>query len=93
MTDQPFLTRADVAKFGGVEPATVSRYLTRSRPADAEKGREAGPYADDPFPAPDGYNGRWPWWRLGRDQEFVDWFRRHKDRTGVGGRPRKDAAN
>lgn len=83
MPDEPFLTREAVGKLGGVGKETVSRYLTRSNPG--------GPYADDPFPAPDGKYGKAPWWRFGREDEIRAWFERRKDRSGVGGRPRKDA--
>lgn len=83
MTEQPFLTRDDVAKLGGVDAATVSRYLNRSRPG--------GRYAADPFPEPDGRPGRRPWWALDREDEIKAWFARLADRSGVGGRPRKDA--
>lgn len=94
MSERPFLTRADVAALAGrpMQPETVSRYLTRSRPADPATERAAGPLAHDPFPAPDGYNGRWPWWGLDREREIREWFARHPARfkgDGVGGRPRR----
>ncbi|WP_173056973.1 hypothetical protein [Phytohabitans houttuyneae] len=85
MAEQPFLTLADVAEIGEVEKRTVSRYLTRSRPGQ--------PYADDPFPAPDGLNGKSPWWSKRRRKVIEGWFERHRDRAGVGGRPRKDAGS
>lgn len=88
---RPFLNASDVAKLGGVTAETVSRYLQRSKPADPESGRVAGPYVNDPFPRPDDYNGRWPWWSLEREQEIRAWFERRSDRTGVGGRPPKAA--
>lgn len=83
MADRPFLLTKDVAGFGGVSSETISKYRQRSKPD--------GPYAKDPFPEPDGHTGKWPWWALGREQEIRDWFSRHQDRAGVGGRPRKDA--
>ena len=82
-TDRLFLTNVDVAELGGVDPKSVSRARQRSKPGQR--------YADDPFPEPDGRHGQWPWWKLDREQEIRDWFARHQDRTGVGGRPRKSA--
>lgn len=83
MAEQPFLTLADVAEIGGVSVQTVSRYRTRSRPG--------GPYEADPFPEQSGKNGKSPWWARRRRREIEAWFERHRDRSGVGGRPRKDA--
>lgn len=84
MAERPFLTIADVGALGGVTAQTVSKYLQRSKPDR--------PYAADPFPAPDDRNGKWPWWALEREVEIREWFARQQDRSGVGGRPRKDAA-
>jgi hypothetical protein len=66
-----------------LRPKTVSQYLVESK--------AGGRYERHPFPAPDGYIGKSPWWALGREQEFVTW---HQGRSGQGiggGRPRKDA--
>lgn len=88
MPEIPFLNRAAVAELGGVRPETVSRYLERSRPD--------GRHADDPFPAPDGREGKAPWWRLDRAGEIKAWFGRHPrvaPGVGYGGRPRKPASS
>ncbi len=73
--------RQAVAALIGVQPKTISQYLTESRPG--------GRYASHPFPKPDGYIGKGPWWRLGREREIRKWA---ADRPGPGvggGRPKK----
>lgn len=99
MPDQPFLRRDDVAAIGSVKPKTISQHLFESQErirVRAEGTWRRGKYADDPFPAPDGYLGTAPWWALDREEEIRAWFRRHPGRTkgdGVGGRPRKARPN
>jgi len=60
---------------------TVSQYLVESR--------EGGKYEKHPFPTPDGYIGRGPWWRREREQEIRDWAAARPGRGKGGGRPRK----
>lgn len=102
MPDRPFLNRDDVAAIGAevqgapLQPKTISQHMYESRP---EVGRDAprpGKFADDPFPAPDGYLGKAPWWDKGREQEIRGWFERHPRRVkgdGIGGRPRAARPN
>jgi hypothetical protein len=90
MPDEPFLNRDAVARIGGVKPGTVSRHLERSRPGQ----RHA--LAGDPFPVPDGREGKAPWWRLEREPEIRAWFERHQPVSpgrGWGGRPRKASSS
>lgn len=79
--DMPFLDRDAVARHFGVKKLTVKQYETESRPG--------GRYEGDPFPVRDGTVNRGPWWRADRLPEFEAWFARHRDRSGVGGRPPK----
>lgn len=81
MADMPFLDRAGVAKRFGVKPGTIKQYELDSKPG--------GRFESDPFPVRDGTVNRGPWWGLGRLPEFEAWFARVRDRTGKGGRPRK----
>jgi hypothetical protein len=81
--DMPFLDRARVAELGGVKPSTVKQYQVDSKPG--------GRFEKTPFPEPDGRVNRGPWWRVEREQEIRDWFAKIQDRSGVGGRPRKQA--
>jgi hypothetical protein len=99
MPDRPFLNRDDVAAIGGVQPKTVSQHLYESRPEVSRvKGapKVPGKFADDPFPAPNGYLGKAPWWDKSREPEIRAWFERHPRRAvgdGIGGRPRKSRSN
>lgn len=61
---------------GPLGPRTVSTYLDRSKP-----GRL---YSDNPFPEPDGYRGRHPYWKPHRAPEFEEWALRRTG-PGVGG--------
>lgn len=99
MPDRPFFTRDDVAAVGAdvqgaqVQPRTISQHLYESR-AEVGRGgnRRRGKFADDPFPPPDGYLGKAPWWDRSREPEIRAWFGRHPRRSkgdGIGGRPRK----
>lgn len=60
-------TIENVAAYLGVHPRTVSAYLWHSRPG--------GRYAHHPFPSPNGYAGRSPWWAAARRTEFDEWNR------------------
>lgn len=85
----PVLDRTAVAEILGVQPKSVSQYLVESRPADPEVGRRAGRYATHPFPAPDGYIGKGPYWRLERAAEIRTWAASRPGQGVGGGRPRK----
>jgi hypothetical protein len=82
--EPPVLDREAVAAVLSVKAKTVSQYLVESRPP--------GKYASHPFPKPDGYIGRGPWWRREREQEFRDWASSRPGRGRGGGRPRKKTA-
>lgn len=77
----PVLDRTAVAAILGVRPKTISQYLSES------KGD--GRYVDRPFPAPDGYIGRGPWWYRRREREIQRWAASRPGRGVGGGRPRK----
>lgn len=66
---------------GPMRPKTISQYLTESRPG--------GRYEKHPFPKPNGYIGKSPWWAKGREPEFVAWQNGRVGRGVGGGRPRK----
>ncbi|MEU2169596.1 hypothetical protein ACH47V_26450 [Micromonospora chersina] len=83
-TEQPFLNREAVAVLLGVEPKTISQYLTESRPG--------GRYAQHPFPAPGGRLGRAPWWHPGRADEIRDWDAEWPGQGVGGGCPRSTPA-
>ncbi len=88
------MNRDDVAKMLGVQGKTVSTYLYESgeeigRP-DAAGRRRRGRYAGHPFPAPDGYNGMWPWWDLARAVEIREWAATRVGKGVGGGRPRSE---
>lgn len=70
-----------VAAILGVRPKTVSQYLTES------KGE--GRYAGHPFPSPNGYIGKSPWWMRRRVAEIRKWAQRRPGQGAGGGRPRK----
>lgn len=78
--EKPMLDRAAVAAILGVKAKSISQYLTES------KGE--GRYAKHPFPAPDGYVGRGPWWYRDREQEIRDWAAKRPGQGIGGGRPR-----
>lgn len=60
---------------------TVSAYLT---------GSKNGRYADHPFPTPDGYVGRAPYWLAARVPEIEAWAKTRAGQGVGGGRPRKN---
>lgn len=62
-------------------PKTISQYLVESKPG--------GRYERHPFPRPNGYIGKSPWWALDRAGEFVVWQKGRAGRGAGGGRPRK----
>lgn len=80
--ERPVLDRTDVAAILGVKPKSVSQYLVESRPP--------GRYAKHPFPPPDGYIGRGPWWRRDRAEEIREWAAQRPGKGVGGGRPRRD---
>ncbi len=75
------LDRTAVAALIGVQPKTISQYLTESR--------EGGRYAKHPFPAPDGHIGKGPWWRREREQDIKTWAAARPGPGVGGGRPKK----
>ncbi len=81
--ESPVLNRQAVAELLGVQPKTISQYLTES------KGE--GRYAGQPFPAPDGYIGKGPWWRREREGEIKAWATARPGQGAGGGRPRKSS--
>lgn len=83
MTEQemPVLDRAAVAALLGVKPKTISQYLVESH--------GDGRYVAHPFPAPDGYIGRGPWWRREREAEIHAWAAARPGQGVGGGRPRR----
>lgn len=103
--NRPFLTRDDVAAIGAdvqgapLQAKTVSQHLYESQPLVGRvKGapKVPGKFVDDPFPKPDDYLGKAPWWDKGRESEIRAWFERHPRRVkgdGIGGRPRKAQPN
>lgn len=86
------LTLTKVANLLGpdIKPKTVSTYLTESREwVGRGERRRKGRYADHPFPAPDDYHGKAPWWDPDRADEILIW-RDSRPGQGVGGgRPRQ----
>jgi hypothetical protein len=78
--ERPVLDRTAVAEILGVKPKTISQYLVESR--------DAGRYADHPFPAPDGYIGRGPYWLRKRELEIRRWAESRPGQGAGGGRPR-----
>lgn len=78
------LDRTAVAAILGVKPKSVSQYLTES------KGE--GRYTKHPFPKPDGYIGRGPWWHREREQEIREWDTKRPGQGAGGGRPRGPVA-
>lgn len=76
----PVLDRAAVAALIGVRPKTISQYLVESKPP--------GRYQDHPFPTPDGYIGRGPYWLRRREQDIRKWAAERPGQGAGGGRPR-----
>jgi hypothetical protein len=89
---RPVLGIADVADFLGVTPATISQYLSESRPLVGSINRK-GRYADHPFPEPNGRIGNSPWWSNDRAEEIQAWAASRPGQGAGGGRPRKSAPN
>ena len=80
--EQPnILDRTEVGKLigAGVTAETVKIYQKESKPG--------GRYANHPFPAPDGYFGRTPFWFASSAEKIRAWDA-GRARPGVGGRPR-----
>lgn len=63
MTDP--LRIADIARLRGCAPATISAWRAQSAPGKR--------LADNPFPAPDGQDGRSPLWNADRADELAAW--------------------
>lgn len=61
MGDVEILDRKDVAALLGVLPKTVNEYRLRYRTTS------------NPFPEPDGYVGRSPYWKAARADEIRQW--------------------
>ncbi len=86
------MNREDVAELLGptIKARTVSTYLYESRPlVGAGDNQRRGRYADHPFPEPDGYHGKAPWWRIERKAEIVEWKESRPGQGVGGGRPRQ----
>lgn len=75
----PVLDRTAVAELLGVQPKTISQYLAES------KGN--GRYAAHPFPPPDGYIGRGPYWLRKREADIKTWNEGRPGQGVGGGRP------
>ncbi|NBE82988.1 hypothetical protein [Micromonospora rubida] len=104
MSDKPFYTVADLAVIGArvqdveeMKGRTISQHLWESQPTVTVTGvTRPGKYAEDPFPTPDDYVGKVPWWAKTREPEIVAWFERHPRRRkgdGIGGRKPKGRAS
>jgi hypothetical protein len=95
--ERPFMNREDVARLLGpdIKGKTVSTYLYESQPEigkpDATGKRRRGRYADHPFPRPNGYNGKIPWWGLDRADEIREWAATRPGQGAGGGRPPRNA--
>lgn len=63
MTEQ--LRIADIARLRGCTPAQIGTWRSQSAPGKR--------LADNPFPAPDGQDGRSPLWSAGRADELTAW--------------------
>jgi hypothetical protein len=93
--ERPFMNREDVAELLGptIKGKTVSTYLYESQAEigkpDAAGKRRRGRYADHPFPRPNGYNGKIPWWGLERAKEILTWRDTRPGQGAGGGRPRQ----
>lgn len=82
MTEEPnIMTREQVGELigGGVSGETVKAYQKQSRPG--------GRYERNPFPAPDGYFNRAPYWLASSADKIRAWDAA-RERPGIGGRPR-----
>ena len=67
-----------------IQGRTVSTSLYESRAhVGAGDNKRPGRYAKHPFPEPDGYQGKAPWWRLDRADEIKAWA---ASRPGQGAR-------
>jgi hypothetical protein len=94
---RPFMNRDDVARLlpptskgEPVKGKTVSTYLYESRPLVGRGVRERpGRYAGHPFPEPDGYHGKAPWWCWERQDEVREWAASRPGQGVGGGRPRQ----
>jgi hypothetical protein len=75
----PVLKREEVAALLGIKPKSVSQYLVESK--------EGGKYEKNPFPAPDDYFGRSPWWAEDRADEILKWAAKRPGQ-GAGGGPK-----
>lgn len=85
MTRKPILDLEDVAVLLGVDRATISQYMSDSRPGKR--------YSAHPFPEPNDRIGKQPWWLTGRKREILQWAKQRPGQGAGGGRPRKgDAA-
>jgi hypothetical protein len=83
------MNRDDVAELLGVQGKTISTYLYESRPEIGRGPRKRpGRYARHPFPVPDAYHGKAPWWGLGRRAEILAWNSERPGQGVGGGRPR-----
>ena len=85
------MNRDDVAQLlgSGIKGKTVSTYLYESRATVGKGSKERrGRYAGHPFPAPDGYQGKAPWWRKERRAEILTWAAERPGQGVGGGRPR-----
>lgn len=82
MSELPsILTTAEVAEILGVTRQTVHKYVSESRPIDGCR------YRDNPFPPPDDYAGRSPWWSAGRVNEIITWDLRRRGHGWRGLKP------
>lgn len=72
---EEILSTGDIAGLLGVRLETVHKYVSQSRPLDGCR------YKDHPFPAPDGYAGRSPWWAARRRNEIIAWSLRRRGRA------------
>ncbi len=85
------MNRNDVAELLGVKGKTISTYLYESQPEIGKQERKRrGRYATHPFPAPNDYHGKAPWWGLERRAEILVWDSERPGQGVGGGRPRQN---
>lgn len=81
MGEPNIMTRDQVGALIDVSGETVKAYQKESRPG--------GRYESRPFPEPDGYFGREPYWFVASADKIRAW-NAGRARPGIGGRRRSD---
>jgi hypothetical protein len=73
------LDLTSVGELLGISSRSVTQYRS-----DSNAGRR---YAEHPFPEPDGYSGRSPYWHPTRKLEILRWAQQRPGQGAGGGRP------